>query len=101
MNETSGVDLVLLSAVGCLESIARDVESVDASVPILCGVAANRLRALLGVTASELPRVRDRPQAIARLLDRLAGELSRLDPDLVVGEVLSLVRTARRHLEES
>ncbi len=101
MNETSSVNLALLSSAGCLESIARDVESVDASVPILCGVAANRLRALLGLTARELPQVTDHPRAIVSLLDRVTAELSGLDPDPVVHEVLSLVGVARSHLEEA
>lgn len=88
-----------LRLAAALDTIARSAESVDASVAMLCGLAANRLYALLGVTASELPRVRDRPRAIARLLDRVAGELSHLDPDPAVGEALSLIRTARCHLE--
>jgi hypothetical protein len=77
MNATSGVDLALVNSAGRLESIARDVESVDASVPILCGIAANRLYALLGVAASELPQVTDHPQAIARLLHHVTAELPR------------------------
>lgn len=84
-----------------LDTIARGAESVDASVPILCGLAANRLYALLGVTAAELPRATDHPQVIARLLDRVAAELSGFDPDPVGGEALSLVAAARRHLEEA
>ncbi len=100
MNETSGVNSARLNSAGRLESIARDVESVDASVPILCGVAANRLRTQLGVTVCELPQVTDHPRAIVSLRDRVMGELLGLDPDPIVGEALSLVRTARRHLEE-
>lgn len=65
------------------------------------GLAANKLYALIGVTASELAQVTDHRQTIAWFLDRVAAELSGLDPDPVVGEVLSLVRTARRRVEEA
>ncbi|WP_073386306.1 hypothetical protein [Jatrophihabitans endophyticus] len=101
MSETSGVDSVLLSAARCLESIARDVESVDACAPILCGIAANRLYALLGVSAGELPDITDHPQTIGRLLDCVTTELSELSANPVVSEAVSLVGAARRHLEES
>lgn len=101
MSERNGVDLALLDSAGRLESIARDVESVDASVPILCGVAANKLRALLGATATELPQVGDCPQAVGLLLDRVAAELATFDREPAVIEALALVRSARREVEVS
>lgn len=101
MSETSGGDLADLEGVGYLEAIARDAESVDASVPILCGIAANRLYASLGVTATNLPEMSDHPQAIARLLDSVAAELSGLARDPVLDDVLSLVSAARHHLEKA
>lgn len=76
MSETNGGDLAPLNCVGHLEAIARDVESVDASVPILCGIVANRLYAMLGATVSELPEIVDHPREIARLLSSVTGERS-------------------------
>ena len=98
---TGVADCALLRSAGWLESIARDVESVDACVPILCGIAANRLYALIGVTATDLPHVTDRPQTIERLLDCVTAELSDVDADPIAGEAVSLVRAARRLLEAS
>lgn len=100
MTETRGVDVALLNAASRLESLARDAESVDASVPILCGMAANRLFALLGITASELPSVVDQPDEIARLLGRIAFDLAGPYRDPGVHEVLAMVAAARRHLEK-
>ncbi|MGI8677377.1 MAG: hypothetical protein ACR2LX_01550 [Jatrophihabitans sp.] len=101
MSDTSGMNRVLLNSARRLETVAREVESVDGSVAVLCGIAANRLYALLGVAASELPHVTDHPRTIARLLDHVTAELSELDADPIVGEAVSLVGAARRHLEAS
>lgn len=101
MSETSDVDVALLNSADRLEAIARHVESVDASVPILCGVAANKLRALLGATTTALAQVDDCPAAVALLLDGVAAELAGFDGELAVNEALALVRSARRELEVS
>ncbi len=101
MSETSGVDSALMNSAGCLEPIARDVESVDASVPILCGVAATKLRAQLGATASGFSQVDDCPSAVGLLLDRVAAELAGFDGEPAAIEALARVRSARRQLEVS
>lgn len=84
-----------------LEMIARDAESVDASVPILCGIAANRLYAAQGEAAGELLAFVDRPGATETMLGGVADALSGSDSDPVVTDVLSLVRSAQRELERS
>lgn len=101
MSETVGGDLALLACAGHLASIAREAESVDASVPILCGVAAHKLCALLGVTTRELPQASDDPREIAWLLGSIVAGLASLEGDPGVREVLTLVRAARREMDVS
>lgn len=84
-----------------LEMIARDAESVDASVPILCGIAANRLYTALGEAAGVVLEFVDPPGATETMLGGVAHALTVWGADPVVEEVLPLVRTAQRELEGS
>lgn len=92
-----GEQITMTECAAMLDAVARGAESVDASVPILCGMAAHQLW-VAGPGEAIILQIIDDPTAIAAFLAAVVDALYGMPANAATERALRLIWSVQREL---